>query len=308
MQNDRNARLARALISLEGLSVGDGLGERFFFRGTQAHLMIARRELPPRRWDYTDDTRLALSIVAILHEYDAIEQDALALHFGRLYAEEPQRGYGPAMRGLLADIHLGESWRVAAPALFGGKGSFGNGAAMRIAPLGAYFADDVERAASEAERSAVVTHAHPEAAAGAIAVAVAAATAVRWREEGIDQGWRAFIDAVLAYVPASQTRDGIQAARDLPEDAGVDEAVAKLGNGDQISAQDTAPFVLWCAAQHLGDFEGAIWTTLAGEGDIDTNAAMVGGIIAPAVGLEGIPAAWLAAREPLPDWLPKPSV
>ncbi|HLW02567.1 MAG TPA: ADP-ribosylglycohydrolase family protein [Ktedonobacterales bacterium] len=307
MHNDRNSRLARALVSLEGLSIGDGLGERFFFRGTQAHVMIARRELPPRRWDYTDDTRMALSIVAILHEYDAIDQDALALHFAKLYAEEPRRGYGPAMHGLLADIHLGESWRDAAPALFGGKGSFGNGAAMRIAPLGAYFADDVERAASEAERSAVVTHAHPEAAAGAIAVAVAAAYAIRWSEAGTAPDRRSFIDAILPHVPASQTRDGIQAARGLPEDAGVDEAVARLGNGSQISAQDTVPFVLWCATQHLDDFEAAIWTTLAGEGDIDTNAAMVGGIIAPAVGLEGIPSAWRDARESLPDWLPKPS-
>ena len=40
---------------------------------------------------------------------------------------------------------------------------------MRVAPLGAYFAEDVERAASEAHLSAQVTHAHPEGQAGAIA-------------------------------------------------------------------------------------------------------------------------------------------
>jgi ADP-ribosylglycohydrolase len=90
----------------------------------------------------------------------------------------------------------------------------------------------------------------------------------------------------------------------LPEDAGVDEVVARVGNGSRISAQDTVPFVLWCAAHHLRDYEAAIWTTLSGEGDIDTNTAMVGGIVAPAVGLERIPAAWREAREPLPDWLP----
>jgi ADP-ribosylglycohydrolase len=66
------------------------------------------------------------------------------------------------------------------------------------------------------------------------------------------------------------------------------------------------PFVLWSAAHHLHDFEGAIWTTLSGMGDFDTNAAMVGGIVAPSVGLECIPTTWRAAREPLPDWLPRP--
>ncbi len=305
MEADRKTRLERALLSLEGLSIGDALGERFFFRGTRAPGMIARRELPPRRWDYTDDTRMALSIVAILYEHGEINQDALALHFARLYIEEPRRGYGAAMHHLLPDLHFGADWREAAPALFGGKGSFGNGAAMRIAPLGAYFADDLERVVAEAERSAVVTHAHPEAAAGAVAVAVAAAQAARSRDAAAPD-WRSFIDSVLPLVPQSEVRDGIQRARDLPDDAGVDEAVARLGNGSGVSAQDTVPFVLWCAARHLRDFEGAVWTTISGLGDIDTNAAMVGGIVAPAVGLEHIPPDWRDAREPLPDWLPHP--
>src|ERR1051326_7539287 len=197
MDDHRNARLERVLLSLEGLSVGDGLGERFFFQGTRALHMIARRELPPRRWDYTDDTRMALSIVAILHEHDEINQDALAAHFARRFVEQSHRSYGPAMRSLLADLHFGADWREAAPALFGGKGSFGNGAAMRIAPLGAYFADDLERVVVEAERSAVVTHTHPEAAAGAIAVAVAAARAAHLRDDEAPPDWRSFIDSVL---------------------------------------------------------------------------------------------------------------
>ncbi len=307
MIDDQNARLARAQLSLEGLSIGDALGERFFFQGLRAPIMIARRELPPSPWEYTDDTRMALSIVAILHEYDEINQDALALHFAKLYVEEPRRGYGPGMHDLLPAIHAGTAWRNAAPALFSGRGSFGNGAAMRIAPLGAYFAADLDRVAVEAEHAAVITHTHPEAAAGAIAVAEASAHAIRLHEEGAPVlDWRAFIDAVLLHVPASEVRDNIQIARDLSNDLTIEEVCARIGNGSRISAQDTVPFVLWCVAHHLHDFEGAIWTTLSGFGDIDTNAAMVGGIVAPAVGWERIPTAWRHAREPLPDWLPVP--
>jgi ADP-ribosylglycohydrolase len=46
---------------------------------------------------------------------------------------------------------------------------------MRSAPIGAYFAEDIERVIAEAKASAEVTHAHPDGQTGAIAVALAAA-------------------------------------------------------------------------------------------------------------------------------------
>ena len=79
----------------------------------------------------------------------------------------------------------------------------GNGAAMRVAPVGAYFADDPDRAAHEAQHSAVITHAHPEGQAGAIAVAVAAATAA---SQPATAG-RQFISGLLQFVP-----DGLRPA------------------------------------------------------------------------------------------------
>jgi len=42
---------------------------------------------------------------------------------------------------------------------------------MRVAPLGAYFAHDLDILVRQAELSAVVTHSHPEGVAGAIAIA-----------------------------------------------------------------------------------------------------------------------------------------
>lgn len=62
------------------------------------------------------------------------------------------------MHGLLDSIRQGH-WRGEARSLFGGQGSFGNGSAMRVAPLGAYFADDLDMVVEQAERSAVTTHA-----------------------------------------------------------------------------------------------------------------------------------------------------
>jgi hypothetical protein len=53
-----------------------------------------------------------------------------------------------------------------------------------------------------------------------------------------------------------------------------------LGNGTNVTSQDTVPFALWCAARHLHDYEEALWTIVAGLGDRDTTCGIVGIIIA----------------------------
>jgi ADP-ribosylglycohydrolase len=135
-----HAPLERALCSLEGLVVGDAFGERFFVHPKTVEHLSAARALPAPPWWFTDDTQLALSIVAVLRRHGRIDQEHLAQHFAAHY--DPSRGYGPAMHGVLARIHFGEPWQAVAPGLLAGQGSFGNGAAMRVAPVGAYYADD----------------------------------------------------------------------------------------------------------------------------------------------------------------------
>lgn len=290
--------LTRALCSLEGLSVGDAFGEQFFGWPALVEDRIERRALARAPWPYTDDTEMALSLVAVLAERGIIDQDELAQSFALHY--DPGRGYGPAMHGLLPQYGGGGDWRALAPTLFGGRGSFGNGAAMRVAPVGAYFADDLSAVVENAARSAEVTHAHPEAIAGAIATAVAAACACRCRGSA-PPGQREFLELILPYVPDSIVREQIGHAAELPGGS-VIRAAAELGTGEQISAQDTVPFVLWCAAKCLDNYEEALWLTVSGLGDRDTTCAMVGGIVAGYTGIEGIPPAWRQAREPLPAW------
>src|SRR6266699_4849057 len=82
----------------------------------------------------------------------------------------------------MREINAGAKWRETVANAFGGQGSMGNGSAMRVAPLGGYFADDLERCAEESRASSLVTHTHPEGVAGAIAVAVAAAVAWQLRD------------------------------------------------------------------------------------------------------------------------------
>lgn len=280
--------LQRALRALDGLSVGDAFGERFFGAGV-AHL--ASRALPPPPWRWTDDTAMALSIVEILEQHGRIEKDQLALAFARRWSEEPMRGYGSGAHRILEAIHQGAPWWSVSRNAFGREGSKGNGGAMRAAPVGAWFADDLDAVVRESRASAEITHAHSEGMAGAIAVAVAAA--------GAFQGLRAreLLELVCARTPEGETRDGVTRALALPASAPVHDAVRALGNGSDVTAPDTVPLALWSAAHHLDDFAEAMWHTVSGLGDRDTTCAIAGGVVAAAGA--PIPQDWLAAREAL---------
>lgn len=295
--------LRRAALSLEGLSCGDAFGERFFDPdGVEATSLIEQRALPAPPWFFTDDTVMALSILETLAEHREINQDSLARSFATQY--DSGRGYGPAMHELLPAIRRqNEAWRRHASALFGGEGSYGNGSAMRVGPLGAYFAHDLPKIAEQALLSSMPTHTHPEAVSGAVAVAYAAGLASRIRESGETCGSREFLKQVHESTPESYVRRGIQKAIDLTPHATVETAVAKLGNGSAVTAPDTVPFALWCAARHLTCYEDALWTTVSGLGDRDTTCAIVGSIVVMSSGAESIPAEWLQHREQLPEWV-----
>jgi ADP-ribosylglycohydrolase len=296
-------RLQRARISLEGLAVGDAFGDRFFVMNAEGvYLCLSTHTPPPAElfWRYTDDTNMALSIYQNLSQYSEINQDALAQSFAKYY--DSSRGYGAAMHGLLGKIGSGIPWQQAVGDLFSGQGSHGNGAAMRVNPIGAYFADDIQKSIEQARLSAEITHAHPEGIAGAIAVSVATSIAWQLGRDHRQVTRQDFIDLIHPHVPNGIVSEKIRHARNLASNASINLAIAALGNGSQITAQDTVPFVLWCAGEKLTNYEEAIWLTASAGGDIDTTCAMVGGIVSMYTGLEGIPADWIAHREPLPTW------
>lgn len=284
--------------SLEGLSTGDAFGDRLFFSRREADAI--ERVLPSAVWEYTDDTQMALSIVETLQRFGRIDQDFLAASFGKRF--ERQRGYGTAMYKLLPVINA-KNWKTLSTQLFHGQGSYGNGGAMRVAPLGAYFADDLNKVIENAQLSAEVTHAHSEGIAGAIAVAVSAALAWQNRENETLPSPKTFLEQIASFTPPSIVRDKILLASSLSLGNTIWDIIKDLGNGSGISAQDTVPFAVWCAAQHLNNYPEALWLTASGFGDMDTNCAIVGGIVATYTGVEGIPEEWVRRREELPSWL-----
>jgi ADP-ribosylglycohydrolase len=287
--------LERALLSLEGLSLGDAFGESFFT--ADAPQRVHSRRLRDGPWRWTDDTAMAVSIVDTLVAHETIDQDDLAARFARRHGEEPGRGYGAATHWGLSEIRAGRDWRTVAAGQFAGQGSYGNGAAMRASVVGAWFADDLEQAAAGARLSAEVTHTHAEGIAGAIGVAVAAGLACRGGECPTGPS---YLEAVLDHLPDGDLKARARKALTLHTGLSIARVADVLGNGSRVSAQDTVPLVLWCASQHLDDYERALWLTVSALGDRDTTCAMVGGIVACRVGRLRLPDDWLARREPLP--------
>ncbi|MFE3456437.1 ADP-ribosylglycohydrolase family protein [Nocardiopsis aegyptia] len=287
-----NAR--RALSSLSALAVGDAFGSQFFVPDNRSR--HSARELPPGVWEWTDDTEMAASVYQEVVRHGEVDADRLAASFADHH--DFDRGYGPATGRMLRLVREGADHRDLAAGLFDGSGSWGNGAAMRVAPLGAFFADDTVATAEWAAVSARITHTHPEAVDGAVAVAVAAALVARG-EAGAPG---TFLGRVVDHLPEGALREGVRAARSLlivPEPVG---AAHRLGNGSRVRALDTVPFALWVAAKHLrGTLESALWAAVTPGGDMDTVAAIVGGVLG--AGPAGaVDPEWGGRTEALPGW------
>jgi ADP-ribosylglycohydrolase len=286
-----DTRAALATDSLAGLSVGDALGAQHFVPGVRAGT------LPPAPWPWTDDTEEACCLVATLDEGD-FDRDRFADLLGEHH--DPYRGYGPGAVVMLRAIREGLPWPIASAAAFDGQGSAGNGAAMRAGPLGAWHADSLARAAAQGARAAEVTHAHAEGIAGGVAVTVAAAIAAAGRLGGRRPEPAELLGGVVAHTAPGLVQDGLTAAIKIKN---VEFAAYELGSGARAMARDTVPFALWVAARFLDDYPAAIAACLGAGGDIDTTCAIAGSVVAAYTGVDGIPAGWLAAREPLPGWL-----
>jgi ADP-ribosylglycohydrolase len=293
--------------SLLGLAVGDAFGAMLDGCADPGKRGAKRLISMQRPWRWTDDTAMALSIARVLLEHGTIDCDALAAAFVGRFVAEPDRGYAAGASELLSRVAAGADWRAEAARLFDGRGSYGNGAAMRAGPIGAFFAADLDRVRSEALRSAAPTHAHPDGAAGAVAVAIAAALATT-RAVPPEQ----LLTEVARWTPEGPTQRGLVRAAELGLAFEVQLAGEELGTGANMTARDTVPFALWVAARHLDSYEEALWTATAEPGlalgsvlgtsalDRDTLGAIVGSIVACATGVDGIPLLWREATERLP--------
>jgi ADP-ribosylglycohydrolase len=191
-------------------------------------------------------------------------------------------------------------------------GSCGNGSAMRVAPLGAYFCDkSPEEVVKLATLSAEPTHSHPEGIAGAIAIALLSKfiANVNVSTLAFNQTTDIIYGSILRYIPESEVKNGIKKARMMGRSATISELIEALGNGTHVTCQDTVPLCVFLTIRaitqhpiHIEEiYEKVIIETCKCFGDVDTNCAIVGGMVGI---ISSPPQKWIRYCQPmegLPD-------
>jgi poly(ADP-ribose) glycohydrolase ARH3 len=180
-------------------------------------------------------------------------------------------------------------YSTAARSLFGGHGSFGNGAAMRIAPVGLLFHDAVDLYET-ARASASVTHAHPVGVDGAAVLAWAVAQAVRLTPQEpfpFDQ----FSQGLIEFARTPEIRDKLVLVEGvIAQDVPSSQAARSLGRG--VAVDESLPFSVYSFLRHPQSFESCLFCAVLNGGDRDTLGAMACAISGAYLGIEGIPQAW----------------
>lgn len=275
---------------LLGLALGDALGapheggpvERLLWR-----IIGTTRDGAMR---FTDDTQMALDLAESLVARRALEPDDIAARFAASYAWS--RGYGPSAAKVLRRIRAGMDWRQASRSVHAG-GSFGNGAAMRAPVVALYCAARPATLAEATRATAIITHAHPLGVEGALAVATATMQALA----GGDGAQVLEAAAAACSLPPYPERFALARRWLRDGHAPAPREVARLlGNG--VAAADSAVTAVHVATRFLrAPFDEMHAFVVAMGGDVDTIAAMAGGIRGAANGEAALPADALARLE-----------
>jgi poly(ADP-ribose) glycohydrolase ARH3 len=279
--------------SLLGLAVGDACGAPFEgMPATAIHYDFGGSERlvrhPPVDVLYcTDDTHMTIGVAETLVAHGEIVDATLVDRFVTHY--DPARGYGTGARRLLEAARRGEDWRPLATSIFPG-GSLGNGAAMRVAPVGLLFNDDLDRVADQATLSALPTHVHPVGIDGARIQAIAVALALRSAGAAFDRA--AFFATLIGFAATIEFRDALERAASLTPRDGI----AHLGH--TLEAHRSVVTAIACFAFDPDDYATVIARAIGLGDDTDTLAAMAGACAGARLGLDAIPTNLLALLEP----------
>jgi poly(ADP-ribose) glycohydrolase ARH3 len=128
------------------------------------------------RW--TDDTHMMIGVTESLIACKGFDGKHIAQTFIKKYELEPWRGYASGPPQVFRWIKSGIPWNEDAKRLFNGMGFFGNGAAMRVAPVGLLYYDDIEKLRSVAYAQSQITHVHELGMRGAATQAYSVALAL----------------------------------------------------------------------------------------------------------------------------------
>jgi poly(ADP-ribose) glycohydrolase ARH3 len=279
---------AKFFGALVGTAIGDAIGAGFEGKPAAEMEVIEASANSSELLTYTDDTHMMIGVAESLVQKEGFDGEHLARVFIKNYELEPWRGYGPGPPLVFRMIKDGEHWDKAALKLYGG-GSYGNGSAMRIAPIAVFYHDDLTMLREVAYRSSRITHGHFLGQEGTALQSFAVAIATGSEPGGtFDQ--QEFLSRLMKLSQHETYRKKLETVRILLEGADRSKVATELGN--TVEAFNSVPTAIYSFLSHRDSFKAAILFATSLGGDTDTIAAMTGAISGAYLGIESVPDKW----------------
>lgn len=272
--------------ALVGTAVGDALGAP-----VEGHSQVPSAYLESLHEEadlaYTDDTAMTIGVARSLVEHDRFVGQHMAETFAAIHEREPWRGYGAGPPQVFSRLSRGVSWNLAARHLFEGQGSFGNGGAMRVAPVALHAFPDYQRTARIARLSASITHTHPLGLDGAAVQALAVSYSLQ-TTDALDPA--DLVSTLIEHVESSVFESKLKFIGLNLGVRSLDELADVLGTG--IAAHASVPTAVASYVTHSDSFAEAVLAAISLGGDTDTIGAMTGAIAGARHGYAAIPTPW----------------
>lgn len=304
--------------SILGLAIGDAIGHPTEFVGSVRAIRERWGERGVTGFEpsgrhpagtFTDDTQMTIAVLRALVRAGHGALDDLMTTLGEefvAWSRSPENDRAPGgtcLSGCRA-LERGAPWREA-----GVRDSKGCGAAMRAAPVGLFFADDVDALVRVAAAQSALTHRHPTGIASSVAAAAPVAHVMR---TGTLDGVLAFTRDCVARLDTALLVE-VGCAPELAESIGTREMLAALDKteahkdtesddvckllGGAWIGEEAVATALWCVLRANGDFREAVLRGANSSGDSDSIACIAGSIAGALVGGPGIEPAWVEGVE-----------
>jgi poly(ADP-ribose) glycohydrolase ARH3 len=246
--------------------------------------------------NYTDDTDMTLALAESVVQIGGVDPEDIAKQFS-LHCDLT-RGYAIGTIKAVLALRAGLKWHQVGRMVFE-NGSFGNGAAMRVSPVGLFYHRDLDKIQEEAIKQANITHVHPLGQWGAVMQACCVGLAVSQDPKGPFKKeqmvtnlrevlWRGQIEYMKAL---NKIEEMVTQEKKLQ----AGQVVQVFGNG--VEALFSVPSACYIAITYSPDFCDAIRAAISLGGDTDTIAGMVGAIVGAHVGEKGLPLEWIEQLE-----------
>jgi ADP-ribosyl-[dinitrogen reductase] hydrolase len=279
------------IATLIGCAIGDALGNPFEMKPAASPLLKAWDGLfkaggtfwKGQPGQYTDDTLMSIALSSSLIENSGFVPEHVAQMYLEWYKSGNTRGIGNTTATAMENLKSGATWEKSGLKNFNNQPAGGNGTAMRAAPIGLFYRNDLEQVLSAAYSDAIITHNATEPKMGSVAVALGTALLAN----GTHNPSQMLTEVIGVVDPNCHIHTKLRLAQQFVEDGwSAEQALAQIGVSGYVPETVGAAFYCLVATDN---FKDAVVMAVRAGGDTDTTAAVVGALAGTYYGLEGIP-------------------